>query len=402
MKKRMFTIGIIAGVPILAILFLFSQSLFFTPSNNALETYSSYEKRLGKLFDKYGKQSDTMTDQEFDAWQSEVEQVSTKAAKVMIKIQKDPEDWKTYLASTGQPYRPSLFAELEYTGLASKKLSEITSDQFDAWYEDRDRQRNDRNRAEMRAAGIWDDAKIEQMIARTNENWANNPDIQHTKKRMRELLISYEGREERDRKRAEEKRKWAEAQAEYKAKNAKDMAWVAAEIEKIAAMPSEPSDTPSEPLVSPDVDFDTFDTMPPSVDVPIPENDIDDIDDEGIQTSQQQKPPEKKPFNPDDFALRLSTDMSRWEDTLRQTYQDVFLLDTPLEQSLPEEARQYFQERKLRLQYEYVERLDGMITDTSTENRAETLRIIREKLSDNFDSDFAESVMRQLHDPRDE
>ena len=59
--------------------------------------------------------------------------------------------------------------------------------------------------------------------------------------------------------------------------------------------------------------------------------------------------PTDKPFNPDAFALALSKDMSRWNETLQQTYPDVFHLDTSFEQSLPEEARQYFHERQQRL-----------------------------------------------------
>lgn len=387
MKKRMFTIISIAVLPIMALVLLYSQGLFLT-SPNAIETYSRYEKQLSQLFVEYGKQSDSMTEEQFDAWQSEIEQASNKAAKALIKIQKDPEDWKTYLAATGQPYRPSPLAEWEYTGLAAKKPSEITSDQFDAWWDAQAKQDDERSRAEMRADGIWDDQKIEQIITRVNESLANDPDRQHTKKRMRELVIWNEGRADREKERAKSKRE----EAAYQAQRAKDKAWLAAEEAELAKMFSDTSETPPEQMAFPDGDSDSFDAQPPVENPPR----ATDVDSEGIPTAPPPPVPPDKPFNPEDFAFRLSEDMSRWDETLQESYQDVFNLDESFEQRLPKQARSYFQERKQRLQSEYVRRLDTMLRQTPRENRANTLRIVREKLSQNWGSHFADAILRQL------
>lgn len=395
MKKRMFTITSVAALSAIAIVFIFSQGVFFTPGN-AIGTYTAYEKHLKKLFVQYGEQSDTMTDKERSAWQNEVDQVSTKAAKALIKIQKDPQDWKDYLASTGQPDRPSPFAELEFTGLAAKELDEITSDQFDEWYAARHKQQDDHSRAEMRADGIWDDQTIEEIISDVNEKRENDPRRQEHREKMRELVIWYEGREDRERERAKEKRE----EAAYQAQRAKDKAWLAAEKARLAqgfddeSLLSETPETPSEQIEQ---------THTPSDDVLFPSS-VDDVpvipppSEKPIPTEQEPQLPQDIPFNPDAFALTLSEDMALWDDRLQEKYQDVFLLelDASFGQALPEEARQYFQERKLRLQYEYVKRLDDVLRDTPRENRANILRIVRETLSETWDSNFTDAVIRQL------
>ena len=389
MRKHMLTISIIAAVPIIAFLYIFSQGFFLTP-NNAIETYTTYEKQLGKLFVEYSKQSDSMTDEEFDAWQTEVDQVSTQAAKALITIQKDPEDWKAYLASTGQSYRPSPLAELEFTGLAAKKPSEITSAEFDAWLADRQKQRNDRSRAEMRADGIWDDEKIEQIIADTNESLANDPERQANHEKWRQLLIWKEGREDREREKAARKRE----EAAYQAKRAKEKAWRAAEEAKIASMLSEKSDTPTEQAPEPQGEFDDFESMPP-LDIDTESDDAFD-DAKGLEPPQPPQLPQGNPFNPEAFAATLSEDMSRWDDTLQESYQDVFNLDESFKRKLPPQARQFFTQRRERLQFEYVTRIDNVLRDIPRENRADTLRIVRERLSGNFDKDFADAVIEQL------
>lgn len=106
-------------------------------------------------------------------------------------------------------------------------------------------------------------------------------------------------------------------------------------------------------------------------------------------------PPENA-FNPDAFALTLSEEMSRWEDTLQGSYQDVFELDASFEERLPGEARHIFNQRRQRLQSEYVRRIDDVLREIPKENRANTLRIVRERLSETWDSDFTDAVIYQL------
>ena len=387
MKKRMFTIGIIAAVPIVA--FLYTQGFFFTPNKN-IETFNTYEKQLSKLFVQYSKKSDTMTDEEFEAWESEVDEVSLKTAKALVKIQKDPEDWKTYLASTGQPYRPSPLAEMEYTGFAAKSPGDVTSDEFYAWLAARDKQMDDRNRARMRADGIWDDEKIEQIIARTNESLANDPERQADIEKWYQLIVWKEGQAERDRQRAEGDRK----EAEYQSWKKEQKAYVAAEGERIANMQSEDSDTPTEQPPEPQGEFDTFESMPPLERDTEADAGFDDA--KGLEPPQPPQLPQGKPFNPEAFAATLSEDMSRWDDTLQESYQDVFNLDKSFNRKLPPQARQFFNQRRERLQFEYVTRIDNVLRETPRENRADTLRIVRERLSDNFDKDFADAVLTEL------
>ena len=97
---------------------------------------------------------------------------------------------------------------------------------------------DDRNRAEIRADGIWDDETIEQMIADTNTSLANDPERQANREKWRQLIIKSEGRPARERERAERDREVAE----YQAKQAKDKAWLAVEQEKIDKMLSEASE----------------------------------------------------------------------------------------------------------------------------------------------------------------
>ena len=396
MKKPMLAIGIVSVVAIVAILFAFSQG-FFSTDAEAIETYTTYEKQLGKLFVKYHKESDSMTDEELAMWQDEVGEASQNAAKALIRIQKDPDHWRAYLASTGQPYRPSPLGPMEYTGFAAKSPKEVTSDEFYDWLAARDKQRDDRNRAEMRADGIWDDETIEQIIADTKESRANDPEKQANREKWRQSLIWREGREDRERERAERDRQ----EAEYQKKRAEDKAWRAAEQKKIDAMLSETSEMPPEEGVTPEGDFDTFDDMPdlesPTVaDEAAPSG-------EGLEPSQ---PPafledssqliEDTPFNPDDFALMFSEDISRWEAPLRDSYEDVFNLEASFGERLPEEARHIFKQRRQRLQSEYVRRIDDVLQSVPNENRVETLRLVRERLSETWDSDFTDAVIKAL------
>ncbi len=404
MKKPMLTIGIVSVVAIVAILFAFSQG-FFSSNAEAIETYITYEKHLGKLFVKYDKESDSMTDEELAMWQDEVDAASTNAVKALIRIQKNPDHWRDYLASTGQPYRPSPLGPMEYTGFAAKSPKEVTSDEFYDWLAARDKQRDDRNRAEMRAEGIWDDETIEQIIADTRESRANDPEKQANREKWRQLIIEGEGRPARERERAERERQ----EAEYQKKRAEDKAWRAAEQKKIDAMLSETSEVPTEAGATPeddfktfpDSDFDTFDDMPdlesPTV--------ADEAAHSGEGLEPSQLPPfledssqliEETPFNADDFALMISEDISRWEAPLRDSYEDVFTLEASFVERLPEEARHIFKQRRQRLQSEYVTRIDDVLQSVPKENRVETLRILRERLSETWDSDFIDAVINPL------
>ena len=397
MKKRMFTISIIVAVAIGATLFIFSQGFFFADAD-AIETYTTYEKALSKLFVKY---SDTMTEAELATWQNEVDEAADNAANALIRIQEDPDDWREYLASTGQPYRPSPFAPLEYTGLAAKSPKEITSDEFDEWYEARRKQREDRRRAEMRAEGIWDDEKIEQIIAKTNESLANDPERQANREKWRQTLI---WNENYARERAERDRRSAANQA----KLAEEKAWRAVEQERLDKMQSEASEVPPEADGTPEGDFipegdfDTFESLPSLESPPVADEDAHYGD--GIETSQPppfvQEPPSVLPpenaFNADAFASMFSEDMSHWDDVLQESYQDVFERDASFEERLPREARQIFDQRRQRLQSEYVRRIDDVLRDVPKENRAETLRVVRDRLSEIWDSDFTDAVIKQL------
>lgn len=402
MKKRMFTIGIIAAVAMVVILFTFSQG-FFSTAANAIETYTAYEKDLSKLFVKY---SDTMTDEELAAWQDEVDQAAANAANALIRIQEDPDDWREYLASTGQPYRPSPFAPLEFTGFAAKSPKEVTSDEFDAWLEARYEQTDDHTRAEMIAEGVWEDEQIERIIANIKENRLNDPERQANREKWRQLIIEKEGRPARERERAARERQVAE----YQARRAKDKTWRAAEQEKIDKMRSEASEMPTEAGGTPEGDFNTlpegevntFESMPP---LEFPTAADDDADaQEGIETSQpppfvQEPPsvlPQEDPFNPDAFALTFSEDMSHWDDVLQESYEDVFELDASFEERLPAEARPILNERRQRLQSEYVRRIDAVLRDVPKENRSETLRVVRDRLSETWGSDFTDAVIEAL------
>lgn len=401
MKKPMVTISIIAGVAIVALLLTFSQG-FFSTDANAIETYTTYEKDLSKLFVKY---SDTMTDEELATWQNEVDAAAAKAANALIRIQKDPDDWREYLASTGQPYRASPFAPLEFTGFAAKSPREVTSDEFYDWLAARSKQMDDRHRAEMRAEGIWDDETIEQIIAKTNASLANDPEKQANREKWRQLIIESEGRPARERQRAERERQVAE----YQARREKDNAWRAAEQKKIDKMLSEASEMPPEAGGTPEGDlntlpegeFDTFDTVPPLESPPVADEDADYG--EGIERSRPpallEDPsllPQENAFNPDAFASMLSEDMLGWDDTLRESYQDVFDLDASFEERLPREARTILNERRQRLQSEYVRRIDDVLREVPKENRAETLRVVRDRLSETWGSDFTDAVINQL------
>ena len=355
-----------------------------------------HEKELGKLFDTYEKESETMTEQELISWENQVKQLSGKAADSLIKIQKDPQQWESYLASSGQPYRPSPLAETEYTGLAAKKPSELSSDQLDAWWQARDEADNERRRERLRAEGYWNEQEIEALIEKGNKRNANNPTIQSGREKMRNILLE---REERKRKDAEQARK----DAEYEAWREENKAWLASEVAKLSQNTDDEildvsEGTPEEQTDGAD---DTSDVMGfPS------DSDTDDqiirlpsengVDPKSIATGKDTQLPPDNSFDPDVFALSLSKEMSRWRETLEQTYSDVFRLDTSFEDSLPKEARQYFKQRQQRLAFEYVNRLHSVLQDTPNEHRADTLRIVRETLSKNMDRDFADSVIKQL------
>ena len=165
MKRRFFTISIGVAVPLLAVYMIVANGLFSSP-NTILEDYKMHEKSLVKLFEKYEKESETMSDDEFTTWQNEVNELSNKAAKTLIDIQKDPQHWKAYLVSTGQPYRPSPFDEPEYTGLAAKSPTELTSDELDAWWQARDEAFDAKYRAELIADGIWNEQEIDALISK--------------------------------------------------------------------------------------------------------------------------------------------------------------------------------------------------------------------------------------------
>ena len=404
MKKRVLTIGILSAVAVVAILFSVSQG-FFSRKANAIETYTTSEKHLSDLFVKYDKQSDTMTAEELAAWQEEVDQASEKAANALIRIQKNPEHWRDYLASTGQPYRPSPLGPIEFTGYAAKSPKEVTSDEFYDWLAARDKQMDDRSRAEMRAEGIWDEEAIERIIAKTQESRANDPEKQANREKWRQSLIEREARRAREPERAAREREVAE----YEAKRAERNAWRAAEQKRMDALLSETSEMPTEAGATPDREFesfpdrefDTFESLPP-LESPTVADDAAHSG-EGLDTSQNpalledaSPLPLETAFNPDAFALTFSEEMSRWESTLQDAYQDVFQLDTSFEERLPGDARQIFNQRRQRLQSEYVRRIDDVLSEIPKENRAKTLRIVRERLSETWDTDFTDAVIHQL------
>lgn len=395
MKKRFFRIGIVLAVPLIIVSIIVLKGLFFSPHTN-LEDYKMHEKELGKLFDKYEKESETMTEQELISWENQVKQLSDKAAGSLIAIQKDPQQWESYLASSGQPHRPSPLAEPEYTGLAAKSLKEISSDELDAWWQARDEAYNERRRERLRADGIWNEQEIEALIEKANKRNANNPQRQENREKMRNLLLE---REDRERKDAEQARQ----DAEYKTWREENKAWLASEVMKASQNTDDEildvsEGTPEERIDGAD---DTSDVM-----VLPSDSDIDDqiirlpsensVDPKSIATGKDTQLPPDNPFDPDVFALSLSKEMSRWRETLEKTYSDVYRLDKSFEDSLPKEARQYFQERQQRLAFEYVNRLHSVLQDTPNEHRADTLRIVRETLSKNLDRDFADSVIKQL------
>ncbi len=397
MKKPMFTISIIAAVAIGATLFIFSQG-FFSTNANAIETYTAYEKDLSNLFVKY---SDTMTEEELAAWQNEVDAAADNAANALIRIQEDPDDWREYLASTGQPYRPSPFAPLEFTGFAAKSPKEVTSDEFYDWLAARDKQMDDRRRARLKADGIWDDETIEQMIADTNESLANDPERQANREKWRQTIIWDENY-------ARERAERASRSAENQGKLAEEKAWRAAEEERLNQLLSDDSEmspeadgTPEGDFI-PEGDFDTFESLPSLESAPVADEDAHSGD--GIETSQPppfvQEPPSVLPpenaFNADAFALTFSEDMSHWDDVLRESYQDVFALDASFEEKLPREARTIVNERRHRLQSEYVRRIDAVLREVPKENRSETLRVVRDRLSETWGSDFTDAVIEAL------
>lgn len=88
--------------------------------------------------------------------------------------------------------------------------------------------------------------------------------------------------------------------------------------------------------------------------------------------------------------------MSRWDDTLQESYQDVFEFEASFEERLPEQARHIFDQRRQRLQSEYVRRIDDVLREVPKENRSETLRIVRDRLSETWDSDFTDAVINAL------
>lgn len=395
MKKRFFTIGIVVAVPLLIMFILGGIGLFSTP-NTIIDDYRMYEKQLGKLFEKYEKKSDAMTDAERNQWKNEVEQLNQQAVDTLIEIQKNPEHWTSYLASKGEPYTPSPFAEREYTGLAAKSFKDVSSDDFDAWLQARDQAYEEEARAEMRAEGIWDDETIEKVIADINQRLTNDPQRQEHREKMRQHVLRKESAAKRRLEYAREKRE----EAAYQAKREKDKAWMAAEEARLLNGEWGLSDTQDivEDRFDPsDADDDNLTPRLPentSVDVPIPamENDTP-------HTSP--KPLRPDVFDPAVVSDTLSKDMSRWEDDLMESYPELFRLkddqkQSEFEQSLPQEVRQHFQQRKQRMQQEYVRRLQTFLSDTPNEQRTHTLRIVREKLENNWNRDFAESVLKQL------
>lgn len=390
MKRRFFTISIVVTVPLIVVSIIGSIGVF-SSHNPVFEDYRMHEKQLGKLFERYEKENESMTDAELRAWENEVDLLSKQAAAALIEIQKDPAHWASYLASNGQPDSPSPFAAREYTGLAAKSLKEITSEDFDEWYQSRDRQRDDHRRAEMRAEGIWDDKTIEEVIVDINRRSANNPTIQSDREKMRQLLLKRESM-------ARDRAVRAREDAEYQVKRDKDKALIAAEASRLATADWDISDTErveSQPPAAPEENRETSDNMRQSdADHILPSQPMSSAD-------VPMQPKSRDTFNPDAVSDKLTQDLSRWEDDLVALYPELFRLKDAadqhvFEQSLPPDARRHFQQRKQRMQHEYVARLNAFISDTPTEQREHTLRIVRKTLEKRWNSDFAESVLEQL------
>lgn len=393
MKRKVFTMGIVVMVPLIVVSIIIS--MMFAKSETVFDDFVVHEKQLGTLFEMYEKDNESMTDAELTAWEKEVDLVSSKAAQAFIEASKDAEHHDT-LSLPGKYRRflkaQSMFlSEPEYTGIAAKKLSEISSDEFDAWIAARDAAWNDHQRKWLRALGEDTEEEIEAWIASSNEDRKNDPQKQERREKMRQSLLLKESLA-RDRTVREREA------AAYKLKRERDKAWLAAEGERLANGSFDISDTErveSQPPAAPEENRETSDNMRQSdADHILPSQPMSSAD-------VPMQPKSRDTFNPDAVSDRLTQDLSRWEDDLVALYPELFRLKDAadqhvFEQSLPPDARRHFQQRKQRMQHEYVTRLNAFISDTPTEQREHTLRIVRKTLEKRWNSDFAESVLEQL------
>ena len=393
MKRRFFTIGVMVMMSIIIVVVI--GSIMFSKTETVFNEFVVHEKELGKLFQRYEKYNESMTELELTTWQKEVDIVSSKAAQAFIEASKVAEDHDTI--SLADKYRRFLKAQSmylsgpEYTGIADKELSEISSGEFDAWISARDAQRNDHVRKWLRALGEDTEEEIEAWIASSNEQRNNDPQRQKNREKMRQVLLENESL-------ARSKALRHRENAQYQAKRQKDKAFIAAEASKFDNADWDVYDAEhvenQPPVIS-------YENQPATDNISqlhvnsIEKNEFTDSVDVNTQSDPYNT------FDPDNIADILSKDMSDWDDGLIELYPEIFRLKDAesqhvFEQSLPPDARDHFQQRKQRMQHEYIDRLHVFILDRPTEHREHILQVVRETLEKNWNSDFADTIIQQL------
>ncbi len=390
MKKRVFTIGIFITVPLFIILILGGIILFSSPPD-VLEKHFTHEKQLGKLFEKYRETHTSMTETQLIAWEKDVEQLGKKLKQSFDVIQNDESLSNELLKAKVSMLK---LPEPKYTGIAAISFKDISSDDFDVWLVARDKAKDERHREWLRNTTDYSEKEIEAAVARVNDKLANDPKRQEHREKMRKHILRREASAERRLERAREKRE----AAAYKAKRDQDKAWLAAEAARLANEEWDISDTDISDM--PPAEY-TDAIALPGDDVPPSKGDDLPTRQPISSTPSSMQPAPRDTFNPAAVSDRLSKDMSRWEDDLVESYPELFRFkdsedQSEFEQSLPPDAREHFKTRQKRMQHEYVRRVQTFLSDTSTEQRAETLRIVRETLEKNWNRDFAESVLNQL------
>lgn len=99
---------------------------------------------------------------------------------------------------------------------------------------------------------------------------------------------------------------------------------------------------------------------------------------------------------------QLMEQVGSWDKTLIKDFPDIFAYPDvksrdAFSQSLPSEgSRQYFRERQTALHKEYAALLQTQLKGMPKQKREQAISTARESLSRDWDSDFAESVIRQL------
>jgi len=97
----------------------------------------------------------------------------------------------------------------------------------------------------------------------------------------------------------------------------------------------------------------------------------------------------------------LTFKVTEWSNQLNEQYPDIFILPyltgEEYNEFFPtEESRQMLQRRQTQMQTDVVNRLQDQLSTDTYGNRQEKLSVVREVLSQNWDADFAEAVIKQL------